>query len=86
MAEISEEKRKLMNELYHTVIYFRRSQLEFFDRVSSRTLKQLEEDGKLLDSVLTRINNGMLPYIHESPATSVCATAKMLAEMENLHG
>lgn len=29
MAEISEEKRKLMNELYHTVIDFRRSQLDF---------------------------------------------------------
>lgn len=86
MAEISAEKRKLMNELYHTAIYFRRSQLKFFDRVSSGTLKQLEADGKLLDSILTRINNGKLPYIHESPVTSVCETAKMLAGMETLRG
>ena len=79
MAEISEEKRKLMNELYHTVIDFRRSQLDFFDRISSVNLKKLEEDGRRLDSVLTRINDGTLPYLHESSAQSVFATAKMLA-------
>ena len=31
MAEISEEKRKLMNELFHTVIDFRRCQLDFLE-------------------------------------------------------
>ena len=85
-AEISEGKRKLMNELYHTAIDFRRSQLKFFDRVSSGTLKQLEADGKILDSILTRINSGKLPYIYESPGTSVCKTAKLLAGMETLRG
>jgi len=79
MAEISEEKRKLMNELYHAVIDFRRSQLDFFDRVSFGTLKRLEEEGKNIDSVLTRINGGVLPYFHESSAESILATAKMLA-------
>lgn len=79
MAEITEEKRKLMNELYHAVISFRRSQLDFFDRVSSGTLKRLEEEGKNIDSVLTRINGGVLPYLHESSAESILATAKMLA-------
>lgn len=83
MAEISEEKRKLMNELYATVIAFRRSQLDFFGCVSSGSLRRLEEEGQRLDSVLTRINDGKLPYFHESFATSVCETAKMLANAEH---
>ena len=79
MAEISEEKRKLMNELFHTVIDFRRCQLDFFDRVSSVTLKRLEEAGVRLDSILIRINGGLLPYCHESSVEAMLATAKMLA-------
>ena len=79
MAEISEEKRKLMNELFNSVIEFRRCQLDFFDRVSTVTIKRLEEAGQRLDSVLVRINGGVLPYFHESSAESILATASMLA-------
>lgn len=79
MAEISEEKRKLMNELYYSVIEFRRCQLDFFDRVSSVTIERLEEEGKRLDTILARINGGRLPYFHESSVSAVLATASMLA-------
>lgn len=85
MAEITEEKRKLMNELFHAVIDFRRCQLKYFDGVSCGALKRLMEEGERLDAVLTRINGGILPYFYESPEVSICATASMLARGESHH-
>lgn len=85
MAEISEEKRKLMNELYHQAIWFRKRQLQFFDQVNATTLKRLQDEGDALERLLTRINNGKNPVGFESAVSNVCATAALLAGGESHH-
>ncbi len=74
-----DDKRRLMNELYHTAIYFRRRQLELFEKVSVYRLKELEVEGARLDKVLTEINGGVNPVGFESSASCICATASLLA-------
>lgn len=76
---IDEEKRRLMNELYHAAVQFRKDQLEFFDSVSVASLKNLQESGQKLHDVLKRINGGKDPVHFVSSASSICATAAMLA-------
>ena len=79
MVEITEEKRKLMNELYHQAEWFRRRQLKFLDGVTAVTLKEMNEEGDALERLLTKINNGKNPVGFESAVSNVCATAALLA-------
>lgn len=80
IGEITEEKRKLMNELYHQAIYLRRAQLEFKeDGGSSYKLKKLEDEGDRLHDLLTKINGGKDPIGFISSVSSICETASMLA-------
>lgn len=76
---ISSEKRERMNQLYFQAIYFRRAVLEMLDGLTQTSLKDVQDEGKLLDSILSEINGGKLPYHFETAAQSVCATAALLA-------
>lgn len=77
---VSQEKRELMNKLYSQSIYFRRAVLEMFDGLSNASLKSVQEEGKLLDKILSDINGGKLPYRFESKVDNICATAALLSK------
>ena len=79
---VSQEKRELMNKLYSQSIYFRRSVLEMFDGLSNASLKSVQEEGELLDKILSDINGGKLPYRFESKVDNICATAALLSKDE----
>ena len=79
---VSQEKRELMNKLYSQSIYFRRSVLEMFDGLSNASLNSVQEEGKLLDKILSDINGGKLPYRFESKVDNICATAALLSKDE----
>lgn len=79
-AEISDEKRKQMNDLYHQAVRYRRAQLEFFDRVSEKTLKDLQFEGRMLEDLLTCINDGNNPVCFISRTGAICKTAAMLSQ------
>ncbi len=77
---ITEEKREQMNRLYRAAIDLRRAQLRFFDGVSSRTLRDLQECGEAVGRLLTEINDGKDPVLFISKTTSLCETAAMLLQ------
>ena len=79
IGEITEEKRQLMNELYHQAIYLRRAQLAFMEDGGKHfRLEKLEEEGAKLHGILTKINGGKDPICFMSNASAMCETAKML--------
>lgn len=80
MAEISDKKRKQMNDLYYQAVRFRRAQLEFFDHVSETTLKDLQFEGRMLEDILTLINNGNNPVCFISQTEAICKTVDMLSQ------
>jgi len=76
---ISHEKRELANKLYSQAIYFRRVVLEMMDELTPLSLKRVNEEGESLDKILSDINGGRLPYLHETPSQRIRATIALVS-------
>ena len=80
LPDLTEKKRVQANKMFHAAVDFRRRQLEFFDRVSPKTLGDVQKAGEELDAILTEINGGENPVGFESRTAGIFATAAMLAK------
>lgn len=80
MAEISDEKREQMNQLYFAAVKFRRAQLAYCDHVSANTTRDMMARGEDMHRVLVQINGGKDPVHFMSLYDALYETSQMLLE------